>query len=225
MAEASRSQTVPEGGATATRLPGAERLPVIGLLGGIASGKSVVAAMLCELGAGHLDADRAGHDVLRLPEVESAARDRWGEEIFGPDGHIDRARLGAKVFAPSPEGTAERRFLEELTHPRIGQLLIEQAVDYARDPDVRALVMDAPVMMEAGWEHVCDRLVYVDAPREVRLSRALKRGWSKEDFSAREEAQTSPDLKKARADVIIDNSGSLESTRAQVERFWRGFIG
>src|SRR3972149_10543307 len=98
-------------------------MKVIGVLGGGASGKSLVARELVRLGAGLLDADRAGHDVLRLPEIEAAARERWGEEIFGPDGRIDRARLGRVVFAGPPAGPCERKNLEQLTHPENGRVL------------------------------------------------------------------------------------------------------
>ena len=85
-------------------------------------------------------------------------------------------------------------------------------------------VLDAPLLLEAGWDKLCDRLVFVEAPREVRLSRALGRGWSKEDFAAREEAQESLDSKRQRADVVVDNSGSPEHTQAQIERFWQSLF-
>ena len=79
-------------------------MKILGLLGGVASGKSLVSRQLAELGAVVLDADRAGHEALRLPSVEEAARRRWGDAVFGPDGHIDRSRLAKIVFAPPPDG-------------------------------------------------------------------------------------------------------------------------
>ncbi len=102
-------------------------MKILGLLGGVASGKSLVARQLAELGAVVLDADRAGHEALRLPNVEAAARQRWGDAVFGPDGHIDRSRLAKIVFAPPPDGPKERKYLEELTHPEIGRRLAAQA--------------------------------------------------------------------------------------------------
>ncbi len=209
----------------APRLSGAEHLPLIGLVGGVASGKSLVARQLCECGAALLDADSAGHEVLRLPEVVQAAHQRWGNKVFGPDGQIDRAALARVVFEPGPRGSEEREFLEQLTHPCIGRLISRQAAELTRSESVAALVLDAPVMMESGWDHICDRVVFVDTPREVRLARVLARGWSEQDFAAREDVQKSLDAKRARADVVIDNSGSSESTRAQVERFWHSLIG
>ena len=98
-------------------------MKILGLLGGVASGKSLVSRQLAERGAVVLDADRAGHEALRLPSIEEAARRRWGDAIFGPDGHIDRSRLAKIVFAPPPEGPKERIFLEALTHPEIGRRL------------------------------------------------------------------------------------------------------
>jgi dephospho-CoA kinase len=197
---------------------------VIGLLGGVASGKSWVAAQLAQMGAGVLDADRAGHEVLRRTDVEQAARSRWGDSIFTPAGHIDRARLARIVFSQEPRAIAERTFLQQLTHPEIGEVLARQA-DKFRAAGCRAAVLDAPLLLEAGWDKLCDVLLLVDAPRNVRLARAEARGWSHSDFSAREDAQESLDLKRSRADVIIDNSGSAAQTRAQVEHFWRTFVG
>jgi len=197
---------------------------VIGLLGGVASGKSLVGRQLADLGAGVLDADRAGHEVLKLPEVEAAAIQRWGGAVFGPDGHIDRRRLAEIVFADPPGGPRERRFLEELTHPRIGrQLLLEAAAMEAEGKP--AAVLDAPLLLEAGWGKLCRVLVFVDAPGEVRLARAKARGWTEEQFAARERAQQHVDVKRRRAHVVIDNSGTSEQTLAQVERFWRSLVG
>ncbi len=199
-------------------------MQILGLLGGVASGKSLVAGQLARLGAGVLDADRAAHEVLRMPEVEQAARERWGEAVFGADGHIDRKRLAAIVFAPPPKGPQERAFLEELTHPRIGRLLEEEAERLAA-AGVRVAVLDAPLLLEADWDRLCHRLIFVDAPRQLRLARALARGWSEMDFAARECVQESLDSKRKRADAVVDNSGSPEQIQAQIERLWASLIG
>jgi dephospho-CoA kinase len=196
---------------------------LIGILGGVASGKSLVAGQFARLGAGVLDADRAGHEVLRLPHVEAAVRQRWGAEVFGPDGRIDRGRLARIVFADPPGGTRQRRELEQMTHPEIGRLLGRQVETFARS-GCPAAVLDAPLLLEAGWDRLCDRLVFVDAPREMRLLRALARGWNKEDFAAREQSQQSLDYKRERADAVVDNSGSPEHTQAQVERLWQSLF-
>jgi dephospho-CoA kinase len=162
--------------------------------------------------------------VLRLPEIEQAVRERWGEAVFDSDGRVDRKALGRVVFGPSPKGRGELKFLEQLTHPEIGILLRRQADSLAAEGRTVA-VLDAPVMLKAGWNEFCSRIVFVDAPREVRGARARERGWNQEDFAAREAAQESLEVKRAHADTIIDNSGPPEATRAQVERFWRQLFG
>jgi dephospho-CoA kinase len=196
---------------------------IIGILGGVASGKSVVARQFAELGAGVLDADQIGHEVLRLPNVEAAVRRRWGEVVFGLDGRIDRARLARIVFAPGPEAENQRRYLERLTHPEIGRLVWRQAGAIVA-AGAEIVVLDAALLLETGWDQWCEKTVFVEAPREARLARAMARGWSEEDFEAREGVQESLDRKRARADVIIDNSGSPQRTQAQVEQFWTSLI-
>jgi dephospho-CoA kinase len=196
---------------------------VVGLLGGVASGKSLVAKELARLGAGVLDADRAGHEVLRLPKVEQAARQRWGQGVFGPDGHIDRPRLARLVFAAAPMGPVQREYLEQLTHPEIRRLLMEQAEQMEASGRPLA-VLDAPLLLEAGWDKFCSILLMVDVPRDVRLARALGRGWTEAEFAAREAVQERVDVKRARAHRVIDNSGSPEQTRVQVEQFWQSLV-
>jgi dephospho-CoA kinase len=197
-----------------------DNLKVIGLLGGIASGKSMVAQSLVKRGAILLDADAAGHAVLREPEIEAAARARWGDAIFGADGHIHRPALAKIVFALPPDGPRELSFLESLTHPRIGERLREQLDQMAADGKPRIVVLDAPVMLKAGWDRFCDLLVFVEADRPTRLHRALLRGWAEQEFDRREAAQEHVESKRSLADVVIANSGDLEATELQVERVW-----
>ena len=196
---------------------------IIGILGGVASGKSMVARQFARLGAAVLDADRAGHEALRLPHVEAAARQRWGEAVFGPDGRIDRARLARIVFAAGAEGQRERKYLEQLTHPEIARLLEQQAEALAAGDRGGRVGCRRCCWRPAGTS-CARRSVFVEAPREARLARAMARGWDEEDFAAREGAQESLDRKRARADAIIDNSGSPERTQAQVEQFWASLI-
>ncbi len=186
-------------------------------------GKAAVARQFADLGAAILDADQAGHEALRLPQVEAAAKRRWGNVVFGLDGRIDRARLARTVFAPGPEGRQERSFLEQLTHPEIARRLKHQAEELAVRGTAFA-VLDAALLLEAGWDQMCERVVFVEAPRAIRLARAMKRGWSEEDFTAREGAQDSLDHKRSRADVIIDNSDSHQRTQAQVEQVWASLL-
>jgi len=195
----------------------------IGLLGGVASGKTMVAGMFEQLGAARLDGDEVGHEVLREPEVVAAARCHWGDTVLDQGGSLDRAKLGRLVFAPPPDGPRELAHLEQLTHPRIGQLLTARMEQLASEGR-KGVVLDAAVMLKAGWDQFCDAIVFVDVARDVRLSRARQRGWSEEVFAAREAAQESLQIKRKRADYVIDNSGSPESTRPQVERIWHSLI-
>lgn len=199
-------------------------LRVVGLLGGIASGKTLVARQLAEMGACVLDADRAGHEVLEQPDVKRAAAERWGSTILGPDGRIDRRRLAEIVFAPTAEGVAERAFLQQLTHPRIARRLVEEAKRRARE-GFRVAVLDAPLLLEAGWDKLCDILVFVEAPRPLRLARVQARGWSTQEFADRESVQASLDVKRLRAAWVIDNSGSPDQTREQLVRLWNRLAG
>ena len=197
---------------------------VFGLLGGIGSGKSMVAQEFVRLSAGLIDADRLGHQVLEEPAVKQALQNYFGSEVIEPGGRVSRAFLARKVFSKSDsQAKAHLRYLEEQTHPRI-RALMQQELERLQSQACPAVVLDAPVLLEAGWNFHCDTLVFVAAPRAVRLERVLKRGWREADFADREAAQETLDVKRGRADVIIDNSTTLACTRAQAERYWRSLF-
>ncbi len=196
---------------------------VLGIVGGIASGKSLVSQRLGDWGAEVLDADRIGHEVLREAEVKEAIRRRWGDAVFGADGEVDRSRLAVIVFAGPPAGRQELTYLEQLTHPRIAQRLRETMDRLARRNPGGVLVLDAALLLEAGWDTFCDKILFVDAPRHVRLARARERGWTEAEFEAREAVQASVERKRARADMVIDNSSIPEHTYKQLEHVWRSF--
>lgn len=198
-------------------------MKLIGIIGGVASGKSAVAKCFADLGATVLDADAAGHAVLREPQIEQAARARWGYAIFSPDGHMDRRLLAAIVFGPGAEDATELKYLESLTHPLIRQRLKDRIEELKQQGNYPAAILDAPVLLKAGWNELCDAIVYVDAPHAVRQARAQQRGWTAEEFARREGAQEPLPEKQAHADVTIDNSGSMEHTRQQIREFW-GFL-
>jgi dephospho-CoA kinase len=185
---------------------------VIGLIGGIGSGKSEVAAAFQRYGACVIAADRLGHDALRQPAIREQVIGRWGREILDAVGEVDRQRLGQIVFADA----AERRALESLVFPWIEQGCREAMAACANE--VPLIVLDAAIMVEAGWDKLCDRIVFVDAPRAVRLERvARQRGWSAKEVEARERAQMSLNDKAARAGIVIDNSGTPDHMARQVD--------
>jgi len=188
---------------------------VIGLTGNIATGKSTVARMLADLGADVIDADLVAHEVM-LPgtPAHQAIIDHFGEAILAEDGTINRAALGAIVFA-EPQALAD---LEALVHPAVKTVIQDQL----SESDAPAAVVEAIKLLEAGLDRYCDAIWVTTAPREVQLQRLMEtRGLDRAQALQRIDAQPDPALKIARADVVIDNAGTLKATRTQVERAWR----
>lgn len=190
---------------------------VIGLTGGIASGKSTVAAMFAELGAAVISADRIAREVVEpaepaLEEIRAA----FGPEVFLPDGRLDRRRLGSIVFA-DPE---RRRALEAILHPRIRARMREQIEGAARDG--RPVVAEIPLLFESpASQALVDVTVVVYVDREQQLQRLMTRdGLSRQEAEGRLAAQLPLDEKARRADYVIDNRHDLKRTREQVQRVW-----
>ena len=189
--------------------------PVIGLIGAIGAGKSTAARCFAARGGVVVDGDVLGHEALRQPDVASKVVERWGERVRKPDGSLDRRAIGRIVFADS----AERIALEELVFPYIGKRCRDEVVLGLADPKARFVVLDAAVMLEAGWNNETDWIVYVDAPRPVRLARLAHRsGWNDSDLAARESAQWPEDVKRSRADEVIVNNSDQESLQKEVDR-------
>lgn len=190
-----------------------QRKPVIGLIGGIGSGKSRIAAEFAQRGARIISGDQAGHDALKEPEVRQRIVERWGKELLDEQGEVNRQRVGALVFAEEKE----LRALEAIVFPSIEKRLQHEIAQAQADPKVSLIVLDAAIMLEADWNRWCDRLVYVHTPRAIRLQRlAQQRGWTEKEVAAREKAQMPLQEKISRADYVIDNSGSLEEVTQQV---------
>lgn len=190
------------------------RSPVLGLVGGIGSGKSEVAAALVRRGGCLVAGDPLGHAALRQASVREEVVRRWGRDVLGADGEVDRSKLGAVVFADADERAA----LEAIVHPWISRRLREQLIAAKADPNCRFVVLDAAIMLEAGWRTACDVVVYVHAPRDLRLKRvAAQRGWSAAEVAQREQAQLPLGLKATCADTALDNSGGPEELEAQVD--------
>jgi dephospho-CoA kinase len=199
-------------------------MPVIGLIGGIGSGKSEVAARLAERGVTVINADLVGHELLDTPEVRAEIVERFGTGVLKDstiDGtvspRIDRGALASIVFADA----GARRALEAILHPRMRERFRAtiEAARHAGASRPRALALDAAVLLEAGWDDLCDLVVFVDAPRAKRLDRvARQRGWTLETLKAREQAQWPCELKRDRADLIIKNDGDLDLLLHEVDR-------
>jgi len=200
--------TVPR---SAFRAPRSLR-PVIGLLGGIGAGKSFVAEQFAKCGCAVVDADRAGHELLREPKIRQALRKQFGTPILDPSGEVDRRRLAAVAFA-SPENL---RAMEAIIHPELWRR-VKAAVEAARRTDVPAVVLDAALILEKSLDRLCDHLVYIEAPAEVRRARTRQsRGWTSSETARREAVQVSLKVKRGRADYIVDNRTSPEHTLEEV---------
>jgi dephospho-CoA kinase len=189
---------------------------VLGLLGGVGSGKSTVAGLLGELGAAVLDADAVAREVLDDPDVIAAIRDRLGPAV-APDGaRVDRAVLARGVFGT--DGPGIRRWLEALTHPRVRTRLEDALAALRASPAAPWLVvLDVPLLIEGPCASWCDRLLFIDAPAAARESRTVsQRGWEPTEFGRREAAQAALDEKRGRADLVLVNDGSLADLRQRV---------
>lgn len=188
---------------------------MVGLIGGIGSGKSETARIMASLGALVIDSDRLGHEVLHEPDVIKALRGWWGDDVIGVDGAIDRKALGRLVFS-DPERLVK---LEGLVHPRIEKRRAEIMDRNAGDDAVRFFVLDAPKLIEAGLQRLCDAIVFVDADDRTRRERVrAKRGWDEDEWRRREASQLPLDEKRAIADHVLTNQGGVERLRDDITR-------
>ena len=193
---------------------GSSLAPVVGLIGGIGSGKSLVTEMFRQRGAKVISGDQLGHEALRQPEIVTAVVERWGRDVLQADGTVSRRRLATIVFGHP----RELRALETLVFPWIERRIQEEITAARARAEYRLIVLDAAVMLEAGWNKMCDWLVYVHAPRAMRLQRVKEqRGWGAKEVHERENAQLSLTEKVRRADYALDNSGAPEQVAQQVE--------
>lgn len=191
---------------------------VIGLTGGIGSGKSTVATILAELGAHVVDADRIGHEVYR-PGTEGFTRvvEAFGPGIVGSDGTIDRRALGAVVFADR----AALARLNALVHPLIGEEIRRRIGDVLAADDGRPIVIEAAIMIEAGWRFF-DAIWLVTVDAETAIARVTaSRGLTRAEVERRLAAQMPEAERRRHAQVILDNNGTPAELRRQVEAAWR----
>lgn len=188
-------------------------IPVIGVVGGIGSGKSTVAAAFALAGGFVIDADTVGHALLDQRPVRERVVARFGpgvvtrtvDEAGVETESIDRQTLGATVFS-SPTLLAD---LETILHPRMRETFQKAIARTVRKGLARAVVLDAAILYEAGWETLCDRVVFVDSPKAIRQARVkASRGWAPEVLEAREAVQGDLERKKATADVVLPNPGN-----------------
>ncbi len=192
-------------------------MKVIGLTGGIGSGKSTVSQFLAEVGAVILDADKVGHEALKPDtkvwrEVVAA----FGRQILTPSGDIDRARLGEIVFSKSKSLSR----LNRIMHPRMYDMVKAQLEEYRRQ-GVDVVVLEAPLLIEAGWTSLVDELWVTVASESTVLRRIKERaGLSEQETLARIRSQLSSEERIKHADVVINNDGDLDELKARVGELW-----
>lgn len=187
---------------------------LIGLTGGIGSGKSVVAELLAEHGAIVVDSDALARDVVEPgTPVLAAVVERFGPDVLRPDGALDRAALGALVFGDG----AARRDLEAIIHPAVRL----RAAELAAAPADAVVVQMIPLLVETGQQHDFDLVVVVDVDPAIQLSRIRQRdGFSEPEALARMRAQADREARLAAADFVLPNNGTRDELAAEVDRFW-----
>lgn len=196
---------------------------VVGVLGGIGSGKSAVSNALSRyFQTLTIDADRIGHEVLDISTVKENIRQNFGDDVF--DGiDICRQSLARKVFGSDQHSQQALAKLERIVHPEIRRKVEQQLNEVPAEIDI--VLLDAAVMLEAGWDDLCDHIVFVDTPFETRLARVQEnRNWTADELRRREASQISIEDKRNASEFTVDNSGSLELAVQQLVSYIKAKI-
>lgn len=198
----------------ARRGDGPDLVPVIGLVGGVGAGKSAVARAFEKHGCVVSDSDKAVREVLARPEVVDTLVGWWGEGILDSEKHVDRKKVADVVF----KDPYERRRLEALVHPLVRESR-EELVRRAQAAGAKGVVVDAPLLFEAGVDAECDAVVFIEATRAVRLGRVREaRGWDAGEIDRREKAQMSLEEKRRRSDHVLINNGTLDELESRTAK-------
>ncbi len=193
--------------------------PVIGILGGIASGKSTVAAEFAKLGCKVIDADDIVHELLERAAVKEKIAARFGRAILDLTGKIDHKKLAAVVF----DDVDKLSSLNEIIHPFVLRRAEELIARYDRQDQVKAIVLDMPLLVEVGWAERCDKLIFVDCKQELRVARAKKKGFDQNQLKIREKFQISLDNKVSLADNTVINNSGLSALVRQIADIFSDF--
>ena len=199
-----------------------KKKPIIGILGGVGSGKSTVAAEFAKLGCEVIDADKIAHELLGRDAVREKIVASFGEAILDSAGKIDHRKLGDIVFADADKLSLLNKIIHPLVLERAGEL-IKRA---KRQNQVKAIVLDMPLLVEVGWAKRCDKLIFVECEQQLRAERTKKMGiFSKNQLKIRENFQISLDNKESIADNIIDNNSGFSALAGQVTDIFSCIMG
>ena len=173
-----------------------------------------MASLFGELGAFVMNSDDLLHKVYRRPGVLETLRQWWGEDVLMPDGSLNRKAVAQRVFSDR----AELKRLEALIHPLVDEERKRLMDEAATDPSVTAFVWDTPMLVETDLHRLCDAVVFVDTPLDVRQARVSKRGWAAEELLRREKMQLALDKKQSISDYVIHNAAHAEAVSRQVRQ-------
>lgn len=198
-----------------------QRVKVIGIAGGIASGKSTTARMLGSLGANIIDADKICHRLINTKDIVQKITDRWGDHLKNEHGKIDRHKLGEIVFADKKELSA----LNKIIHPKVINRIKSRIANLKDEATTKAIVLDAALLVESNLIDICDIMLFVNTKKSTCKTRVQEsRKWPLDEITKRERFQDSLRRKREIADIVINNNQSQADTLKQVKDFWRQFI-
>ena len=198
-----------------------DKKPIIGIIGGLCSGKSTAAAELGKMGCAVIDADEIAHRFLDDKGVRAKIIRVFGKEILDDKGKISRSQLANKVFG-DPE---KLKKLTGILHPPVLARVEQLITEHSSNPAVKAIVLDMPLLVEVGWEKRCDHIIFVDCKPPIRLERAKKAGFfDADELKIRENLQISLDKKRRIADNIVDNNSGLSGLSKQIASLFSSIV-
>jgi len=198
-----------------------QKKPIIGILGGIGSGKSTVAELFAQLSCVVIDADKIAHEILEEPAPKRKILDFFGQKILDTSGQIDRKALADIAFGDKEKLSK----LNSIIHPLVLHRCERLIETYNNRAQVKAIVLDMPLLLEAGWQNRCNRLIFVDCKDELRADRAKEIGiFNKNQLKIRENFQISLDNKAKVSDNTIDNNSDLSVLSEQVTEIFSNII-
>ena len=195
--------------------------PIIGILGGVASGKSTVAAEFVKLGCKVIDADKIAHEVLEEKTVKEKILESFDPTILDQEGKINRRKLAEIVFADAEK----LALLNTIIHPLVLERADKLIKKYNKQNQVRAIVLDIPLLVEVGWHERCNKIIFIDCEPELRAKRAKKMGFNKNQLKNRENFQISLDKKVKLTDNIIENNSGFSALVRQVADIFSYIVG